>query len=168
MTQSNSFEDAVKRVLVTEKKKEKTIPRPRRRVRKPSCISEALNSNSMPNSITPASYSGGPKGMPPFSKYTTDTERGSIDMRDIGRAEEEKARDHGIKPYPLDKVLDFIASSGEALKNAQSLIEMSLRKNGVSLSPEQKKMLQDAQQTVKSSLGNISRAAKSISSINLN
>jgi hypothetical protein len=166
MNESNSFKDAVKRVLTTEKKKPAPIPKPKKK-KTSSYVSEALNSNSMPDTITPSSYAGGVKGMPPFAKYTTNTEAGSVDMRDIGKAEDDKAKSVQRKPYPLEKVLNFIATSGESLQNAQSMIEISLRKNDVSLTPEQKKRLQDTQQTIKSSLGNISKAAKTINSINL-
>ena len=165
--ESNSFKDAVRKVLTTEKKKVVSIPTPKKKKRS-SYVSEALNSNSMPNSITPASYAGGPKGMPPFAKYTTDTKKGSIDMLDIGREEDYKAKSTNRKPYPLETVLDFIASSGDALQNAQSIIETSLRKNDVSLTPVQKGLLKDIEQTIKSSLGNISKAAMAINTININ
>jgi len=164
--ESNSFKDAVKRVLTTEKKKVVFIPTPKKKKRS-SYVSEALNSNSMPDTITPASYSGGPKGMPPFAKYTTDSKTGAIDMRDIGREEDFKAKAEGRKPYPLETVLDFIASSGEALQTAQAIIETSLRKNDVSLTPAQKKLLKEIEQTIKSSLGNISKAAMSINTITI-
>jgi|GEM_PF-5886156 len=168
MSISNSFEDVLKQVLVTEKKKvSRPIPKPVRKQKKPCYVSEALNANSMPNTMTPAGYAGGPRGMPPFSKYTTDAHTGSIDMRDIGKMEDEFAKSSTNKPYPLNTVLDFIATSGEALKNAQSMLEMSMRKNDVTLTTEHKKMIKDAQQSIKSSLGNISRAAKWIDSINL-
>lgn len=168
MSISNSFEDVLKKVLVTEKKKvERPIPHPVRKKKKPTYVSEALNSNSMPNTMTPAGYAGGPRGMPPFSKYTTDAQTGSIDMRDIGKQDEDFAKSHKSRPYPLDTVLDYIANSGQALKSAQSMIETTLRKNDVTLKPEQVKVLEDALQSMRASYGNISRAAKAINSITL-
>ena len=166
MNESNSFKDAVKRILVSERKKVKPIPKPKRK-HTSNYVSEAMGGKGMPGSITPASYAGGSTGMPPFSKATTDTSTGGVDMRDIGKDEDKKAKSTSRKPYPLETVIDFIAHSGEDLQNAQGMIEVSLRKNDVSLTEEQKKVLKDVQQTISSSLGNICKAAKSLNSINL-
>lgn len=166
MSLSNSFEDVLKQVLVTEKKKVKPSPKIQRKKRKESFVSEALNSNTMPNTMTPAGYSGGPRGMPPFSKYTTDATPGSIDMRDIGKEDEEFAKSEQRKPYPLENILDFIISSGASLKNAETLINAALKSN-ISMDDKNKKMLKDALQVLKSSYGNISKAARVIDSITL-
>ena len=89
----------------------------------------------------------------------------SIDMRDIGKQEDVLAKSGKNLPYPLDTVVDFIAKAGANLINAQGLIETSLRKNDVSLPKGQKKVLKDANQNIKSSLGNVERAAKAIKTI---
>lgn len=165
---SESFEDALKKVLVTEKKqKEKPIPIPKRKRTKPSYVKEALNSNSMPDTMTPSGYSGGPRGMPPFSKYTTDSQAGSIDMRDIGKQDEEFAKSDKYKPkqYPFAGALELIVSSGQSLNSVSRTLEETLRKFSNTKSPETKELIKDALQAIKSSLGNISKAAKSIDSI---
>lgn len=172
MKESTSFKDVVKRVLVTEKPVVKTpLPTPKKKHRS-KYIEEAIgtydSSNYSPGNLTPASNKGGwATGMPPFSKYTTDKESGQVDMRDIGKAESIKAKDVQRAPYPLETVLDFIAHSGEDLNNAKGLIEVSLRKNDVSLTPEQKNVLKNIWQILSSSLGNIVKAAKSIGTIKL-
>lgn len=167
MNECNSFEEAVKRVLVIEKKPYK-IPLKIKRKRACTYVSEAMGNTNVPGAITPASYAGGIKGIPPFSKASTDDNVSSIDMRDIGREESRVAKSTNRKPYPLETIIDFIASSGESLRNAQSMIQTSLKKNNVSLTQEQKKVLEDAQQNISTSLGNICKAAKSINTININ
>jgi len=161
MKESISFQDALKRVLVPEQKK-KVVPKPIRKKRS-NYVSEAMGTSSP----TTTTQNGSGQGLPPFSKASADNKQAGIDMRDIGKEEDKLAKSHGKMPYPLETVLDFIAHSGEDLQNAQRMIETSLRKNDVSLTPEQKKVLKDAEQTIKSSLGNIGKAAKSINSIKL-
>ena len=161
MNESKSFQDALKRVLVPEQKK-KRIPKPIRKKRS-NYVSEAMGTSSP----TTTTQTGGSQGLPPFSKASADSKQAGIDMRDIGKEEDKLAKNHGSRPYPLDTVLDFIAHSGEDLQNAQRMIETSLRKNDISLTPEQKKVLKDAEQNIKSSLGNIGKAAKSINTIKL-
>lgn len=167
MKESNSFQDVLKQVLVPEKKIT-PVPKPKRKKRS-NYVSEAIHGG---NTSSPTSVSvqgarlGGTQGMPPFSKYTADTTSGHIDMRDIGKAEDDKAKSNNRKPYPLETVLDYIAHSGEDLQNAQSMIELSLKKN-ISLSDSQKETLKKIKQTLSSSLGNIGKAAKFLNSINL-
>jgi len=169
MKESTSFKDAVKRVLVSEDKKPKKLPKAKKRCRS-NYVAEAMYKGA-PGHVTPAaassSQSGGSKGMPPFAKASADGTTASVDMRDIGKQEDNKAKSHGAMPYPLDTVLDFIAHSGEDLVNALSMIDMSLRKNNVSLTSDQKELLKAAQQTLSSSKGNLSKAAKAINSIKL-
>jgi len=164
MNESNSFQDVLRRVLVPEKKVVPT-PKPKRKVRS-AYVSEAMGTSS-PTNVTASTQAGGAQGLPPFSKASADSRSSSIDMRDIGRDEDRKAKEHKGKPYPLDTIMDLIAHSGEDLTNAKTMIEISLSKNNVSLTPEQKNILKDAHQTIKSSLGNIGKAAKSINSITI-
>ena len=170
MNESNSFKDAVKKVLTSEQKAKKPLPKAKKRKVKKTYVEEAMGgiggSKMSPSAITPA-YTGGSKGLPPFSKASQDREANAIDMRDIGKEEDSKAKDHGNKPYPLDTVLDFVAQSGEFLQKAQSMIDSSLRKNNVTLKEEQKEILKATEQAIKSSLGNIEKAAKAINSIEL-
>jgi len=152
MLEKSTFQDFVKDVLVTEVKVKKPSVTPKKKQRS-SYVSEAMGEgNDMPGAIT---------------KHSTDGVIGSVDMRDIGKQEDDKAKSTSTKPYPLSTVLDFIAQSGENLQNAQSMVEISLSKNNVTLSSAQKKVLKDVQQTIKSSLGNICKAAKAINSITL-
>lgn len=164
---SESFEDVLKEVLVTEKKKKpKPTPKVKRQRKRENYVSEALNSNSMPNTMTPAGYSGGPRGMPPFSKYTVDAPTGSIDMRDIGKQDEEFAKSEQRKPYPLETILDYVTQSGLALKNAESLIETALR-NDSTLTQKNKEDLKKSLQMIKSSFGNVSKSAKMLDGITI-
>lgn len=171
MKESKSFEDALKRILVPEKKEVKKVPVPKRK-RKSTYVAEAMGGRgqAMPGNATPAKASsgtGGGGGIAPFAKANDNNGTASIDMRDIGKIEDVKAKDHTNKPYPLNMVMDLIANSGESLQNAQSILELALKKNNVSISKEQKKLLQGAHQALKSSLGNIVKAAQSIDVINI-
>ena len=158
MKESNSFQDALKRVLIPEEQV-KAIPKPKKK-KTSNYVSEAMGTSS-PSSIT---QGGGLQG---FSSPGDEGGRTGIDLRDIGNEESKKAKAHGSKPYPLDTVLDHIAKSGESLQNAQSIIDISIRKNDVALTPEQKEVLKKVQKTIASSLGNISKAAMSVDSITL-
>lgn len=162
MKESNSFEDVVKKVLTTEKKRPTKAIKPKRKQCKINYVEEAIGGAAAGANST----SAGTDGMGGFSKASSDGSTASIDMRDIGKEEDSKAKSHTNKPYPLETVLDFIAQSGEELQNAQDLIHTSLKKN-VSLSDEQKTRLKAAQQTISSSLGNIAKAAKVINSITI-
>ena len=167
MSESKSFEDIVKRVLVPESKKPaKPSPEPKKKERS-EYVSEALNSNSMPDTMTPAGYAGGPKGMPPFSKYTTDAGNTSVDMLDIGNQEDKFAKSESGKPYPLNHVLDQIANSGEFIQNAESMLDMCLKKNNITLTKEQKKELTNTHNVLKSVIGNINKAAQVINNIKI-
>ena len=167
MKESNSFEAAVKKVLVTEKKVAKKPIVPKKK-RKSTYVSEAMAGHSSGGSSMPANITqgGGSSGMPPFAK-ANGPRTASIDMRDIGKEEDRIAKSHGNKPYPLDTVLDFIANSGDLLQQAQQLVEIALRKNNVSLTSEQKKVLTKATSAISGGLGNINKSAKLLDSINL-
>jgi hypothetical protein len=162
---SNSFQDALKKVLVPEKKVAKPLPKLKKVKKRSNYVSEAMNSSSSPTTTT--ATAGGAAGMPPFSKYSTDANAGSVDMRDIGKQEDYKAKDNNKKPYPLETVLDFIAHSGEDLQNAHNLVIQALKINPM-ITDEQKKVLKDAQQAISSSLGNVDKSAKLINSIEIN
>jgi hypothetical protein len=169
MTDRNSFQDFLKEVLVTEKKVVKKTPKakkPVKKIKRTKYVSEALAGNSMPGSVSPAGNSGGSTGLPPFSKASTDHNIASVDMRDIGKDEENFAKSVKNVPYPLNGTLEFIAQSGQSLQNAQFKIESALKRNST-LTPTQKEELREIQQTIKSSLGNISKAAKALSTITL-
>jgi hypothetical protein len=160
MQESNSFKDALKRVLVPEEKVA-PVPTVKRKKAKKSYVAEAIGTLS-PTSTT---QNGAAQGLPPFSRASADHKHSGIDMRDIGKEEDKISKDHGKAPYPLETVLDFIAHSGEDLQNAQNLVDSALRKNNVSLTTEQQKVLRHALQAIKSSLGNIDKAASWITSI---
>ena len=161
MKESKSFQDALKRVLVPEQKK-KPVPKPIRKKRS-NYVSEAMGTSSP----TTTTQNGAAQGLPPFSKASADNKQAGVDMRDIGNIESAKAKDHTNKPFPLNHVMDLIAHSGEDLQQAQSMLELTLKKNNVSVSDEQKKILQGAYQALKSSLGNIVKAAQSIDTVNI-
>lgn len=170
MKESNSFEDAVKKTLIKESKKVKSTKitlKPKKKV-KSNYVSEAMGYTGASTNISPISYSGGSGSMPPFSKANTNDRASSIDMRDIGKEESRVAKLNNKKPYPLETIIDFIASSGESLQNAKSLLKIALKKNNISLTDEQIRVLKVAQQAISTSLGNIVKAAKSIDSVNLN
>lgn len=166
MKESNSFEEALKRVLIPEKAPQKPLPKATRKRRKSNYVSEAIGSSQSMPSIVSRSSDGGSNGMPPFSRYSSDMEGGQIDMRDIGKEENDKAKSVKAKPYPLETAIDHVSASGDNLQKAESLVYQTI-KNNPTLSKKNIEILKQVHQTIKSSLGNISKAAKVIDSITL-
>ena len=129
-------------------------------------LKEATERSVAVTQIGPSNYYNASDGLPPFARHSTSSNNAGIDMRDISKMDSDfmKSTSHK-RPYPLDVVMDYIAKSGQYLQDVDELVKTTLDYNKISLKRAELDYLKKAKQCVKTSLGNINKAAKYINTI---
>jgi hypothetical protein len=160
----NSFEEAVKRTLVSQpvntvskKKKTKAITKRKQPVK------EAYNS---PGSVTTDTRGQ----MPPYSQYSDWMKMniGGVDMRDIGKVEDDKSKSVQKLAYPLETTKDILGQSYLMLLNVANMIKQASSSHNPGLSDAKLKELKNLENIFKSVFGNMKKIEEIISQMTVN
>ena len=166
-----SFKDAVKETLGESKVSDKARARAKVKIAKKQLekkvVSETYGAGeSGPGGYTIAQNAGNSGAMPPFARATNNMTQGigNIDMRDIGRVEDQIAKNHSNPIFPLENVPTNIMSAGERISDLIPAIDSALKHNKV-LTDVKKEELKKSKDIIKTILGNIRKVASIIDRI---